>query len=113
MKLFDQMDSMLPLTQAELTRNYSDMRYELNKLCSLHNSHIVQFVGIITNPHCFLLEWAPLMSLENRRADYERANASMCFTTILYVLLQVESSIINVKCMQTILHSNETKKSEH
>ena len=93
MKLFDQIDTTLPLAQAELTRSYSDMRYELNKLCSLRNPHIVEFIGIITNPHCFLLEWAPMMSLENQRAEYERVNASMCFTTILYVLLQVKNFV--------------------
>ncbi len=92
MKLFDQIDTTLPLSQVELTRSYSDMRYELNKLCSLRNPHIVEFIGIITNPHCFLLEWAPMMSLESQRAEYERANSSMCYTTILYVLLQVRKT---------------------
>ncbi len=88
-KLFDQMDTTLPLTQVELTRSYSDMRYELNKLCSLKNPNIVEFIGVITNPHCFLLEWAPMMNLETQRAEYERAKFSMCYTTILYALMQV------------------------
>ena len=89
MKLFDQNESALPQDQVELTRSYSDMRYELNKLSSLHHPHIIRFIGIITNPHCFVLEWAPLQSLEHQRAEHARASACICVTSILHVLLQV------------------------
>ena len=90
-KLFEQdnTDPSFSQNQDELTRSYSDMRYELNKFCSLRHPYIIQFIGVITNPHCFVLEWAPLQSLESQRAEHSEAGMSMCYTSILQVLLQV------------------------
>lgn len=99
-KLFEQDDLTLAQTHSELTRSYSDMRYELNKICSLEHPYIIKFIGVITNPHCFVLEWACLLSLENQRAEHDKADTSMCLTSILYVLLQVYA---NVYC--TVLHN--------
>ena len=74
-KVFDQADMGLNLSMGhiELTRSYSDMRYEINKLSMLNHPNIVRFVGVITNPHCFVLEWAPLQSLEHQRGRQEEA----------------------------------------
>lgn len=90
-KVFDQADGGVNVSvgHIELVRSYSDMRYELNKLCTLKHANIVRFVGVITNPHCFVLEWAPLLSLEHQRAKHEDAGCSMCYFSILSVLLQV------------------------
>lgn len=92
-KVFDQAEVgfNLPLGNMEVTRSYSDMRYELNKLCTLEHENIVRFVGVFTNPHCFVLEWAPLMSLEHQRERHEKAGVSMCYSSILSVLSQVRT----------------------
>ena len=88
-KVFKQYDAGLPNSAAELTRNYSDMRYELNKLSTLRHPFIVVFVGVLTNPHCFVLEWAPLGSLEGLRGEHYDKGISFCPTSLLLVLLQV------------------------
>ncbi len=98
-KLFDQIETVLPQSQIEVTRSYSDMRYELNKLSSLLHPHIIRFIGVFTNPHCFVLEWATLLSLEYQRNEHQKANSSMCYTSILYVLMQVCVGACMYVCM--------------
>ena len=88
-KLFEQLDDLLPNTAAELTRSYSDMRFELNKLSTLRHPYIVKFIGVLTNPHSFVLEWAPLKSLEHIRQKHARSNKPFCPTSISKVLMQV------------------------
>ena len=93
-KVFDQSEmGFMSLGHQEVTRSYSDMRYELNKLCTLSHAYIVRFVGLFTNPHCFVLEWAPLQSLEHLRARQKQAKIGMCFFSILKILCQVSWSI--------------------
>lgn len=88
-KIFDRYDDTSLDSSTELTKNYSDMRYELNKLSSLHHPHIVRFIGVFTNPHCFVLEWAPQKTLEHIRQNHEEKSISICTTSIFLVLLQV------------------------
>ena len=88
-KLFEQLDDILPNTAAELTRSYSDMRFELNKLSTLCHPYIVKFIGVLTNPHSFVLEWAPLKSLEHIRQKHAYNNKPFCPTSISKVLMQV------------------------
>ena len=80
---------MLPNTAAELTRSYSDMRFELNKLSTLRHPYVVKFIGVLTNPHSFVLEWAPLKSLEHIRQNYAHQKERFCPTSISKVLMQV------------------------
>ena len=89
MKIFDRYDDTSCDSSTELTKNYSDMRYELNKLSSLHHPHIVRFIGVFTNPHCFVLEWAPQKTLEHIRQNHVEKSAKMCTTSTFLVLLQV------------------------
>jgi len=92
-KVFDQSEmGFMSLGHQEITRSYSDMRYELNKLCSLRHPYIVRFVGLFTNPHCFVLEWAPLKSLEHIRVRQKQAKIGMCFYSILKILCQVRTT---------------------
>ena len=88
-KLFEQLDDMMPNTAAELTRSYSDMRFELNKLSTLSHPYIVKFIGVLTNPHSFVLEWAPLKSLEHIRQKYTHEREPFCPSSISKVLMQV------------------------
>lgn len=105
MKLFEQVDSSLQQTLVEQTRSYSDMRYELNKLISLNHPHIVKFIGIITNPHCFLLEWAPKMSLDAQRTEHSETHTSMCPTSIFYTLMQVRVYVYQCIIVHTYTRS--------
>ena len=88
-KIFVQQDSVQPSSATELARNYADMRYELNKLSKMDHKYIVRFMGMLTNPLCFVLEWAPGMSLEHVRSDYLDTKSSLCPSALLLVLLQV------------------------
>ena len=65
------------------------MRYELNKLSTMKHAFVVRFVGVLTNPLCFVLEWAPGKSLEHTRMAHVEANSSICPTALFLVLLQV------------------------
>ena len=93
-KIFVQTDSVKQSSATELAKNYADMRYELNKLSTLAHPLIVKFVGVLTNPLCFVLEWAPGMSLEHVRRDHISANKSICSSALFFMLLQVRSTIL-------------------
>lgn len=88
-KIFEQYNAALPDSATELTKNYSDMRYELNKLSSLAHPYIVRFIGVFTNPHSFVLEWAPRKSLEHLRIEHVTKRIPFCPTSIFLTLLQV------------------------
>lgn len=93
-KIFEQFDSVQPSSATELAKNYADMRYELNKLSTLKHAYIVRFVGVFTNPLCFVLEWAPEKSLEHIRQTHAKENQSFCPTSLFLVLLQVRATYI-------------------
>ena len=84
-----QHDAVQPSSASELAKSYADMRYELNKLSTMSHRFVVRFVGVLTNPLCFVLEWAPGKSLEHVRRDHTDARSSVCPTTLFLVLLQV------------------------
>ena len=74
---------------SELMKTYSDMRYELNKLSMLRHRHVVKFVGLLTHPRSFVLEWAPLTSLESIRKNHEMSMDHFCPCTLFLILMQV------------------------
>ena len=84
-----QRDAVQQSSATELAKNYADMRYELNKLSTMKHQFIVKFVGVLTNPLCFVLEWAPGKSLEHIRRDHVSASKSICPSTLFFILLQV------------------------
>ena len=89
-KIFVQFDStQLASSATELAKNYADMRYELNKLSTMKHAFIVRFMGVFTNPLCFVLEWAPDKSLEHIRQAHTKTNTSVCPTSLFLTLLQV------------------------
>lgn len=83
-------------------KKYSDMRYELNKLSVLSHDFIVQFVGVVARPPSFVLEWAPLMSLEKIRVRHERQQCPICPVSMYITLLQVRRLsihyVVHVHC---------------
>ena len=84
--------------ETEVVKTYADMRYELNKLSILKHDYVVKFVGLLTNPLSFVLEWAPLMSLEKIRQEHEKQFIHFCPVSLYIVLLQV-CTYVNVMCM--------------
>lgn len=101
-KVFDQPEGRLSNTAADITRSYADMRYELNKLSTLSHPYIVRFIGVLTNPHCFVLEWAPLKSLEHVRSEHHHCQSYICARSIFEVLLQV----IQIGYLLLVIFSN-------
>ena len=79
-------------------KKYSDMRYELNKLSVLSHNFIVEFVGVVARPPSFVLEWAPLMSLEKIRVRHERQQSPICPVSLYITLLQVSHDTCTCKC---------------
>ena len=88
-KVFEQPEGRPSSAAADITRSYADMRYELNKLSTLSHPYIVRFIGVLTNPHCFVLEWAPFKSLEHIRQEHNYRESYICARSIFEVLLQV------------------------
>ena len=91
-KIFSRYDDTSCDSSTELIKNYSDMRYELNKLSSLEHPHIVRFIGVFTNPHCFVLEWAPEKTLQHIHQKHAENSVNFCTTSLFLVLLQVDNS---------------------
>lgn len=75
-------------------KKYSDMRYEINKLNVLNHDFIVKFVGVVARPPSFVLEWAPLMSLEKIRSNHERHRTPICPVSLYITLLQVTRGVV-------------------
>lgn len=75
--------------QMGVIKMYADMRYELNKLSMLDHDYVVKFVGLLPNPWSFILEWAPLMSLEKLRSKHEENMSHFCPSSLFVVLMQV------------------------
>ena len=88
-KIFSRYDDTSCDSSTELIKNYSDMRYELNKLSSLAHPHIVRFIGVFTNPHSFVLEWAPEKTLQHIHQRPTDKSMNVCTTSLFLVLLQV------------------------
>ena len=93
-KVFDQPDAGPIDVTSEIIRSYADMRYELNKLSTLDHPYIVRFIGVLTNPHSFVLEWAPMKSLEHIRANHAQHHTPLCAQSIFLTLLQVSCAQI-------------------
>ncbi len=88
-KVFDQPDTGQHDISTEIIRSYSDMRYELNKLSLLKHPYIARFIGVLTNPHSFVLEWAPEKSLEHIRAAHAHHESPICAASLFQTLVQV------------------------
>ena len=88
-KVFDQPDTGLHDVSTEIIRSYGDMRYELNKLSLLKHPYIVRFIGVLTNPHSFVLEWAPEKSLEHIRVTHAQYESPVCAAALFQTLVQV------------------------
>ena len=96
-KIFERFDDIGDVS-AELTKNYASMRYELNKLHQLDHPYVVKLIGVITNPHSFVLEWAPLFSFELLRKQHAERETHMCPTSLALAMLQVLVSLTLCVC---------------
>ena len=90
MKEFKALEGENDMT-TDLMKTYSDMRYELNKLNMLHHRYVVKFVGLLTHPRSFVLEWAPMMSLDSIRKAHSQSDGNnyLCPCSLYLVLMQV------------------------
>ncbi len=87
--------------QTNEVKKYSDMRYEINKLSVLNHDYIVKFVGVVARPPSFVLEWAPLMSLEKIRVLHEKQRCPICPVSLYITLLQVTVYILDTPLLIT------------
>ena len=83
-------------TLQNLTRMYTDMRLELNKLSSVDHPNIVQFLGLCVISFSFLLEWAPKGNLGQIIEEYKLSESPVCPDTVAVTVLQVS-------CLLTLL----------
>eukprot|EP00731_Ephydatia_muelleri_P024118 Em0016g389a len=104
-KIFERFDDVGDVT-TELTKNYAAMRYELNKLHQLDHPYVVKLVGVITNPHSFVLEWATLFSFELLRKQYGEKKVNMCPTSVALAMLQVTDALEYLHEKQRLVHND-------
>ena len=93
-KIFQQFSISAESDATELTSNYASMRYELNRLSLVNHPYVVKLMGVITNPHSFVLEWAPRVSFELERKRHLRLAAYMCPTSLALAMLQVRDGLM-------------------
>lgn len=68
---------------------YSEIRAEVAILKDLQHDHVITFIGIVLNPLCFVLEWAPKGSLHNVLNAYNNADARISPWTLCETARQV------------------------
>ena len=70
----DRLDSK-KCTPDTATKAYIEVRAEVSILQNLHHPHIIDFIGVVLQPLCFILEWAPGGSLSSVLQKYRKLDA--------------------------------------
>jgi len=65
------------------------VRAEVSILQSLCHSHIIEFIGVLLSPLCFILEWAPGGSLSSVFHKYRKMDARIGPLTLQRTAYQV------------------------
>ncbi len=68
---------------------YNEIRAEVAILKDLQHENVIQFIGIVLNPLCFVLEWAPKGSLHGILTSYNNADARISPWTLTETARQV------------------------
>ena len=79
---------------------FYQVRAEVSILHRLHHPHVIEFVGVVLHPLCFILEWAPSKSLHSVLQKYRKMDARISPKALQKTAHQVSTiivEIINVK----------------
>ena len=68
---------------------YSEIRAEVAILKDLQHENVIQFIGIVLNPLCFILEWASRGSLHGILTSYNNVDARISPWTLTETARQV------------------------
>ena len=91
----DRMDSR-KCSSETATKAYVEVRAEVSILHSLVHLNVIEFIGVVLQPLCFILEWAPGGSLSSVFQKYRKQDARIGPLTLQRVTQQVS-------CMQMYL----------
>ena len=91
----DRMDSR-KYSSETATKAYVEVRAEVSILHSLVHPNVIEFIGVVLQPLCFILEWAPGGSLSSIFQKYRKQDARIGPLTLQRVTQQV--SVTAVLC---------------
>ena len=77
-------------------RVYSQVRTEVSALQKLQHPNIIDFIGVVLQPLCFILEWAPNGNLSSLFKKYRKVDARISPMALQSTALQV--SLIECIC---------------
>ena len=86
----DRMDSR-KCSSETATKAYMEVRAEVSILHSLVHPNVIEFIGVVLQPLCFILEWAPGGSLSSIFQKYRKQDARIGPLTLQRVTQQVRS----------------------
>ena len=72
---------------------YAEIRAEVAILKDLDHENVIHFIGIVLNPLCFVLEWAPRGSLHGILTAYSNADARISPWTLTETARQVANGL--------------------
>ena len=72
------------------------MRAEVSILSHLNHPNVIEFVGVVLHPLCFILEWAPGGSLKSIIEKYRKVDARISPMALQNSAYQVEYFISRV-----------------
>lgn len=75
---------------------FSQVRAEVSILQSLRHPHIIEFIGVLLSPLCFILEWAPGGSLSSIFHKYRKMDARIGPLTLQQTAYQVGHGGVSV-----------------
>ena len=70
----DRLDSK-KLSPDTATKSYIEVRAEVSHLHKLKHPHVIDFIGVVLQPLCFILEWACGGSLHSLLTKYRKVDA--------------------------------------
>ncbi len=88
----DRMDSK-KYTSDMASKTYVEVRAEVSILHPLKHPHVIEFVGVVLQPLCFILEWAHCGSLHSILQKYRKVDARMGPLTLQQTAYQVASGL--------------------
>lgn len=75
------------------TKTYVEVRAEVSILNLLKHPHVIEFVGVVLQPLCFILEWAHCGSLHSILQKYRKVDARLGPLTLQQTAYQVASGL--------------------
>ena len=72
------------------------VRAEVSKLSPLNHPNVIQFVGVVLHPLCFILEWAPGGSLKSIIEKYRKVDARISPMALQNTAFQVFHNYMHI-----------------